>query len=85
MRRSLGKPDVSRVEEEAHVVGSELRVEKVDGVHDVFAELIGQVVRAPYPKMRHSSPILENPTLAFFPTLGYQLNQHFPIRVSVSK
>ena len=77
--------DVYRVEKEAHAVGSELRIEEVDGIDDVLAELIGQVVRAPYPKMRHSSPILENPTLAFFLTLGYQLNQHFPIRVSVSK
>ena len=66
MHRPLGEPDVDRVEEEAHVVGSELQVEKVDGVSDVLAELIGQVVRVPYPKMRHSSPIPENPTPAFF-------------------
>lgn len=76
---------INRIEEEAHAVGSELRVEKDDGINDVFAELIGRVVRVPYPKMRRGSPILENPTLAFFLTLGYQLNQHFPIRVSVPK
>ena len=35
--------------------GSELRVEKVNGIDDAFAELIGQVVRVPYPKVRHSS------------------------------
>ena len=66
MHRPLREPDVNRVEEEAHVVGRELRVQEIDGVHDVFAELIGQVVRVPYPKMRHSSPILENQTPAFF-------------------
>lgn len=53
-RGSLREPDVNRVEEEAHVVGSELQVEKVDGVSDVLAELIGQVVRVPYPKVRRS-------------------------------
>ena len=37
------------------------------------------------PKCVIAAPILENPTLAFFLTLSYQLNQHFPIRVSVSK
>mgnify|MGYP000205322114 CR=1 FL=1 len=56
MRRSLGEPDVDRVEEEAHVVGSELRIEKVNGIHDVFAKLIGQVVRAPYPKCATAAP-----------------------------
>ena len=56
MHRPLREPDVNRVEEEAHVVGSELRVEKVDGVSDVLAVFTGQVVRVPYPKVRHSSP-----------------------------
>ena len=57
MHRPLREPDVDRVEEETHAVGSELQVEEVDGIDDVLAELIGQVVRVPYPKMRHSSPI----------------------------
>lgn len=35
------------------------------------------------PKCATAAPILEKPTLAFFLTLGYRLNQHFPIRVSV--
>lgn len=56
MHRPLREPDVDRVEEETHAVGSELQVEEVDGIDDVLAELIGQVVRVPYPKMRHSSP-----------------------------
>ena len=47
------EPDVNRVEE-ANAMGSELRVEEVDGIDDVLAELIGQVVRVPYPKVRHS-------------------------------
>lgn len=36
------------------------------------------------PKSATAAPMLKDPTLAFFLTLGYQLNQHFPIRVSVS-
>lgn len=35
-------------------MGSELRVEEADGIDDVFAELTGQVVRVPYPKVRRS-------------------------------
>ena len=65
-------------------MGSKLQVEEVDGIDDVLAELIGQVVLAYLiPKCVVAAPILENPTLAFFLTLGYQLDQHFPIRVSV--
>ena len=53
-RGPLGEPDVNRVEEETHAVGSELQVEEVDGIDDVLAELIGRVVRVPYPKVRRS-------------------------------
>ena len=56
LTKALGEPDVDRVEEGARAVGCELCIEEVDGVSDVLAVFTGQVVRVPYPKVRHSSP-----------------------------
>lgn len=36
--------NVNRVEEEAHAAGRKPRIEKSNGINDVFAELIGQIV-----------------------------------------
>ena len=52
---------VDGVEEEAQAVASELRIQEIHGIDDELAELIGQVVRVPNPKVRcnsHCDPLV---------------------------